>query len=86
MSLTEILNSLVPHKQMQFAPIEEDDDEISQAINDDPIVHDDQWRLTEDLDGQQLGAFWDTALSELGPELSEDEGENNIANGREADQ
>ena len=75
MSLTELLTSLVPHKQIAFAPIQEDDDEISQAINDDPIVHDDQWRLTEDLDGQRLGAFWDNALQELGPELSEDEGD-----------
>jgi hypothetical protein len=73
----KILN-VAPGKQMQFAPVQsqEDDDELSQAILNDPAVHDDKWDLTDNLDPEKLSAFWDDALHELGalePEESAEE-------------
>lgn len=62
-----LLQQLVPHKEMKFAPIEEDDDELSEFIKNDPLAHDNQWDLNESLDGTKLEAFWADALSELGP-------------------
>lgn len=58
-------------KKMQFAPVVEDDDEISQLIKGDVDEHDDRWDLQEDLNAEQLSAFWDDALQELGPDKSE---------------
>jgi hypothetical protein len=61
------LLQLIPHKEMKFAPIEEDDDELSQFIKSDPLTHDNEWDLAETLDGAKLEAFWADALNELGP-------------------
>lgn len=67
------LIQLVPQKQMQFEPIPvDDDDDLSKAINDDPITHDDQWDLTDSIDAEKLDAFWDDALREIGAEAPED--------------
>jgi len=52
-------------KKMQFAPVVEDDDEISQLIKGDVDEHDNNWQLKEDLDGEKLAAFWDAAVREL---------------------
>lgn len=63
-----LLQDLVPHKQMKFAPVEDDDnDELSEFIKNDPLAHDNQWDLHEQIDGEQLEAFWSDALHELGP-------------------
>lgn len=57
---------------MQFAPVVEDDDEISQLIKGDVDEHDNNWQLKEDIDAEKLSAFWDDALRDLGPEAQED--------------
>ncbi len=56
-------------KQVAFEPVpqENDDDELTRAIND-PIYHDNQWDLHEDVDGQALEKFWDAAVKDLEPE------------------
>lgn len=60
-------------KEMQFAPVIEDDDELSQAIQQDPIVQDDNWKLRrDDIDAEELDAFWDQTLRESGAEAPED--------------
>ncbi|HKX73334.1 MAG TPA: hypothetical protein VJM32_04940 [Candidatus Saccharimonadales bacterium] len=66
-----LLQNLFPHKEMKFAPIEEDNDELSEFIKNDPLTHDNEWDLNEVLDGEKLEAFWSDALSELGPLESE---------------
>jgi hypothetical protein len=71
-----LLEQLIPHKEMKFAPIEEDDDELSEFIKNDPLAHDNEWDLHESLDGSKLEAFWTDALNELGSletETAEDE-------------
>jgi hypothetical protein len=64
------LKDFVPRK-MQFAPVQEDDDDLSNAIKADAQNQDDKWQLTEDLDGGKLAAFWDDALNDLGAEKPE---------------
>ena len=64
--------SLFPAREMQFQPVEEDDDVLSNLIKSDPETHDNKWQLTDDLDGTKLAAFWDDALKDLGAEKSED--------------
>jgi hypothetical protein len=65
------LPQLIPHKQMEFAPVEDDDDELSEFIKNDPLAHDNEWDLHEKLDGEQLENFWTDALQELGPTEAE---------------
>lgn len=62
-----VLEQLVPHKQMKFAPVEDDDDELSEFIKNDPLAHDNVWDLHEALDGEKLEAFWTDAVKDLGP-------------------
>jgi len=59
------VKNLFPHRQMQFQPIEEDDDDLSNLIKSDPETHDNKWQLTDDLDGAKLAAFWDDAVKDL---------------------
>ena len=66
------LQDFVPHKQMQFQPVQDDDDDLSNAIRNDADNQDDKWQLTEDLDGGKLAAFWDDALRDLGAEHPEE--------------
>lgn len=69
------LKDFAPQPKMQFQPVEEDDDDLSQAIRGDIERQDDQWQLNEDLDGDKLSAFWDEALNDLRaerPEAAED--------------
>lgn len=69
------LKDFVPQPKMQFQPVEEDDDDLSQAIRADMQRQDDQWQLNDDLDGDKLSAFWDEALNDLRaerPEVAED--------------
>jgi hypothetical protein len=53
-------------KPVVFEPVqnENDDDELTQAIND-PIYHDNQWDLHEDIDGEALERFWDDASKDI---------------------
>jgi uncharacterized protein YjiS (DUF1127 family) len=70
------LKDFAPQPKMQFQPVEEDDDDLSQAIRGDIERQDDQWQLNEDLDGDKLSAFWDEALKDLGvtePEATEEQ-------------
>ncbi len=67
MAQQNLFQQLIPHKEMKFAPIEEDDDELSDFIKNDPLAHDNVWDLHEMLDGERLEAFWSDALRELGP-------------------
>jgi hypothetical protein len=70
------LKDFAPQPKMQFQPVEEDDDDLSQAIRGDIERQDDQWQLNEDLDGDKLSAFWDEALKDLGvaePEVTEEQ-------------
>ncbi len=62
-----LIQDLLPHKEMQFAPVQEDDDELSEFIKNDPLAHDNKWDLQEAIDPDQLEAFWNDALKELGP-------------------
>lgn len=66
------LTELIPQKQMQFAPIPDDEDDLSQAIKDDPITHDNKWDLTDDIDAEKLDKFWADTLRESGAEAPED--------------
>lgn len=48
-------------------PIENDGDELTKAIND-PIYHDNQWDLHEDVDTEALARFWENAANDLDAE------------------
>lgn len=65
------LKDFVPHREMKFEPVQEDGDDLTNAITGDADRQDDTWQLTEDLDGSKLAAFWDDTLSELGAEKTE---------------
>lgn len=43
---------------MKFAPVVEDD-ELTQAIEEDTDIHDDNWQLTEHLDTNELENYWE---------------------------
>lgn len=62
-----LIPNLLPHKEMKFAPVEDDDDELSEFIKNDPLAHDNMWDLQEPLDPQALESFWADAVRELGP-------------------
>lgn len=61
------LKDFAPQPHMQFEPVQEDDDELSKAIQDDNARQEDNWDLTDDLDGDKLAAFWDEAVKDLSP-------------------
>lgn len=63
------IKDIFPHHEMQFAPVPNDDgDDLTRDINNDPERQDDKWQLKEDLDGDKLARFWDDALQDLGPD------------------
>lgn len=43
---------------MQLSAVPVDDDELSQAIVNDPVAHDDIWELSERPDMGELTKFW----------------------------
>jgi hypothetical protein len=49
---------LTSPRPLQFAPVEDDDDELTQAIVTEPVQHDNQWQLSERPDEKRLEAFW----------------------------
>ncbi len=69
MNLT--LKDFIPHREMQFQPVEDDDDDLSQSIRGDADTHDNKWDLHEDLNEAELVIFWDNAVRELGAEEAE---------------
>jgi hypothetical protein len=58
------LSFSLPH-QMQLATVTADDDELSQAIEADPIDHDNNWELVEHPDPGKLEAFWDAVVADV---------------------
>ncbi|HEX6258108.1 MAG TPA: hypothetical protein VFZ48_01355 [Candidatus Saccharimonadales bacterium] len=50
--------------QLQTQPID-DGDELAQAITDDPVLHDNNWELTETPDADALVAFWDEVATDI---------------------
>ncbi len=43
---------------MELSPVPIDDDELSRAIVEDPVAHDDVWELSERPDSDELTQFW----------------------------
>ena len=68
MTKNELLETIANfgHKPVAFEPVAElnDGDELTQAINE-PIYHDNNWDLHEDVDGEKLAEFWDEATKDL---------------------
>ncbi len=68
MTKNQLLGTIINlgRKPVEFEPIpvENDDDELTRAIND-PIYHDNQWDLHEIVDGAALEKFWDDASRDL---------------------
>lgn len=65
------LKDFIPHREMQFQPVLEDDDDLSNDINNDADTHDNKWNLQEDINEADLANFWDNAVRELGAEEAE---------------
>lgn len=60
----------LPHIQfssqpMQFAPVTDDGDELTQAIQEDPASHDDDWQLEERPDTSTLEEYWETVETDV---------------------
>jgi hypothetical protein len=60
-----------PHIQLrrtqpvQFTPVTDDNDELTQAIATDTAQHDDEWELDERPDTTQLEAYWDEVEDDI---------------------
>lgn len=65
------LKDFIPHREMQFQPVQEDDDDISNDMRADGDTHDNKWNLQEDINEADLANFWDNAVRELGAEDAE---------------
>lgn len=59
--------SLTNHK-MELSPVRIDNDELTQAIVEDPVAHDDTWELAERPDTEELTQFW----SEVEADVAQD--------------
>lgn len=51
--------------QMELSPVPVNDDELTQAILDDPVMHDDVWELSERPDSTELTQFWDEVEADV---------------------
>lgn len=61
-----VIERVKPSHRLELAPVPADDnDELTQSISQDPVVHDNQWELTERPDATELTKFWDTVVSEV---------------------
>jgi len=49
---------------MQLSPVADDDDELTAAIVNDPMDHDDNWQLG-DPDTKELEKFWSTVEEDV---------------------
>ena len=45
-------------RPMELSAVPVDNDELNQAILEDPIAHDDVWELSERPDSNELTQFW----------------------------
>ena len=45
-------------REITFAPVLDDDDELTQAISNEQFQHDDEWVLDERPDTSRLSAYW----------------------------
>jgi hypothetical protein len=67
MTKNQILETIVNFGRKPVAfeqvPLENETDELTQAVND-PIYHDNNWELRDDIDEQALEKFWDEAAKE----------------------
>ena len=52
-------------KTVQFAPVTDDNDELTQAIADDIVQHDDEWQLNERPNEAELEEFWDEVEDDI---------------------
>ncbi len=57
--------SLSSPAPLQFSPIVDDDDELTQAVYADIDEHDDNWELSERPDGSALESFWETVEQDI---------------------
>ncbi len=51
--------------QMELSAVPIDNDELTQAIIDDPVTHDDVWELSERPDSTELTQFWDEVQADV---------------------
>lgn len=62
---------LLPHYEplhtqpVQFSPVTDDEDELTTAIADDPVQHDDNWELEEHPNEAQLEKFWNEVEDDI---------------------
>lgn len=60
--------SFESHSPLELAPIpivDTDNDELTQAIRSDPIDHDNDWKLDERPDVNELESFWAEVTDDL---------------------
>ena len=50
---------------VQFSPVTDDDDELTQAIVSEPAQHDDDWQLEERPDEEKLEEFWNEVENDI---------------------
>lgn len=50
--------SLRAPQPLQLSPVTDDGDELTQAVADDSINHDDNWQLTDRPSEAELDEFW----------------------------
>mgnify|MGYP006352705691 CR=1 FL=1 len=50
---------------LQLSPIADEGDELTQAIDADPQLHDDDWQLTDRPDEHGLEDFWNHVQSDI---------------------
>lgn len=60
-----IIEGFIPRRELEFVPVPDDDDELTQAIEQDSAVHDNRWVLTEHPDPEELDAFWTKVEQEV---------------------
>ena len=71
-SLLDLIPGLNP--PVVFEPVPDEDDELIQSINNDPVTNDDNWQLDEVPDEEKLEKFWDDVIAEVGAEKPEEPG------------
>jgi hypothetical protein len=60
-----VVERVKPSHKLELAPVPVDDDELAQAIDNDPVVHDDRWELSERPDAAELTKFWEDVVTEV---------------------
>ena len=52
-------------RHMDLSSVPSDSDELAQAIDNDPIDHDNNWQLTNQPDTEALEQYWTTVEDEI---------------------